>query len=120
MQVALDGLYRGADLSMFQFAICKPWLINLIYPDYFVSGLNRYRGTFPCKDFDISGTMIKLEDLQKMFNHPSPIECLNFPFNKKLCDQCEPMLAECLLECNEDSSCISTCNRDYLNCTENC
>ena len=65
-------------------------------------------------------TMIKLEDLQKMFNHPSPIECLNFPFNKKLCEECEPMLAECLLECNEDSSCISICNRDYLNCTENC
>ena len=64
--------------------------------------------------------MIKLEDLQKMFSHPCPIECSHFPFNKRFCDQCEQMLAECLLACKEDSPCISTCNRNDKNCKDDC
>ena len=151
MQVALDGLYRGGDLSMFQFAVCKPWFMNQPYwfRSFWYDRASGHRCPYLLKNFHIFGTkcdiwyvtykihiicpyktvplnwsfsltMIKLEDLQKLFNHPNPIKCLHFPLNKKFCDECESILAVCLMECNEDSSCISICNRDYVYCTENC
>ena len=99
----------------------------------------------------------KLEEFQKYFDHPNPINCRNgysdvgdrlkilmtslkclfvtniinyfisnidvanrkYPMNKDQCKECESILIECIKNC-ENSVCISTCNRDYATCIENC
>ena len=43
----------------------------------------------------------------------------DYPMNKDQCKECEPILIECIGSC-ENSACLSTCNRDYALCLENC
>ena len=62
----------------------------------------------------------KLEDLQKIFDHPDPIDCLGFPYNRPSCDECESILVDCIMNCGGDSTCVSTCNRDHSACLESC
>ena len=64
--------------------------------------------------------MCKLEELQKLFNHPKPIDCHEFPYNRPKCDECESILVDCLMNCGGDSECASTCNRDHAACLESC
>jgi len=61
-----------------------------------------------------------LEYLQTSFGHPDPISCEGFPFDKKQCDECESSLVDCLTNCDEDSTCISNCNRDFADCMDGC
>ena len=99
----------------------------------------------------------KLEELQKYFDHPNPINCRNgysdvgdrlkilmtslkclfvtniinyfisnidvanrkYPMKKDHCEECESIVIECIKNC-ENSVCMSTCNRDYATCIENC
>ena len=62
----------------------------------------------------------KLEELQKLFDHPDPIDCLGFPYNRPSCDECESTLVDCIMNCGGDSVCTSTCNRDHAACLESC
>jgi len=62
----------------------------------------------------------KLEELQKLFDHPNPIDCHEFPYNRPKCDECETILVDCLMNCGGDSSCASNCNRDHAACLESC
>ena len=62
----------------------------------------------------------KLEDLQKLFDHPDPIDCLGFPHNRPNCDECESILVDCIMNCADDSTCVSTCNRDHADCLQSC
>ena len=64
--------------------------------------------------------MCKLEELQKLFNHPKPIDCHEFPYNRRKCDECESILVDCLMNCGGDSECAPTCNRDHAACLESC
>ena len=64
--------------------------------------------------------MCKLEELQKLFNHPKPIDCHEFPYNRPKCDECESILVDCLMNCGGDSVCASNCNRDHSVCLESC
>ena len=62
----------------------------------------------------------KLEEMQKLFNHPDPIDCLDFPYNRPNCDECDAILVDCIMNCGADSTCTSTCNRDHAVCLESC
>ena len=62
----------------------------------------------------------KLEEIQKIHDHPNPIKCSDFPFNKVTCNECESILIECTVNCKTESECISECNRAYTSCIQNC
>ena len=56
----------------------------------------------------IDGVQEKLEAQQKV------------PFDKRQCDECDSILLDCVTNCDNDTNCISNCNRDYSECILNC
>ena len=89
--------------------------INVILVQVAMNGLY---GQVDLKTFQ--WVICKLEDLQKIFDHPDPIDCLGFPYNRPSCDECESILVDCIMNCGGDSTCVSTCNRDHSACLESC
>ena len=55
---------------------------------------------------------LKLGETQK--------RCDGFPYDKTLCDECDSILVDCILNCDDETSCISICNRDHADCVDGC
>ena len=89
--------------------------INILLVQVAMNGLY---GAVDLKTFQ--WVVCKLEELQKLFDHPDPIDCLGFPYNRPNCDECESILVDCIMNCEGDSTCVSNCNRDHAGCLESC
>ena len=91
-------------------------IISNFLVELFVTGIN---GIINMELYHWS--VCKLEEMQKLFDHPSPINCRDFPFNKNQCDECDTILVDCISNCDtNDATCLTNCNRDFATCIENC
>jgi len=96
--------------------IRKRFDIHLIFVIFSSSFM--YYGYVPMED--IKWSICELERLQIQFDHPHPIRCEGFPYDQKQCDECESILVNCILNCDDDATCISNCNRDNAECLNDC